>query len=171
MKIVGVLIVLIASWGYGSHLINKLNQHRNQLFFLRELIDLFLGEIQYGKSPLQEACLTIGERMSEPFQEVLFCISEELSKHKYQSFESVWREQFQLKEKEFYFTEQEFSQLYGIGKNLGFLDVEAQIRHLQLYRTQIDELLEQQQKSMKEKKKVYRSVSLMVGAMVILLFV
>ena len=171
MKIIGIIVVLAASWGYGSGLIYRLNQHRSQLFSLRELIDLFLGEIQYGKVPLQEACIAIGDRLPEPFREVLSSISEELSGKKYQSFESVWREQFHLKEKEFSFTEQEKSVLYGVGKNLGYLDVEAQLRHLQLYQREVDELLEQLQRNIKEKKKVYRSVSLMVGAMVILLFI
>ena len=130
-----------------------------------------LGEIQYGKAPLQEACLQIGERLPDPFREVLHSISEEISKKNYQSFEWVWREQFQLREKEFYFTEQEMEVLLGIGKNLGYLDVDAQIRHLQLYQREVDELLERMQRTAKEKKKVYRSVSLMIGAMVILLFV
>ncbi|MBQ8662882.1 MAG: stage III sporulation protein AB [Eubacterium sp.] len=171
MKIIGVIIVMIASWGYGSGLIHRLNQHQKQLFSLRELLDLFLGEIQYGKAPLQEACLQIGERLPDPFREVLHSISEEISKKNYQSFEWVWREQFQLREKEFYFTEQEMEVLLGIGKNLGYLDVDAQIRHLQLYQREVDELLERMQRTAKEKKKVYRSVSLMIGAMVILLFV
>lgn len=171
VKIIGVIIVAVASWGYGSHLIYRLNQHRDQLFSIREMVDFFLGEIQYGKVPLQEACMMVGDRLPQPFKETLYAISEELSKNHYQSFEAIWREQFLIKEKELYLIEQELTLLYGIGKNLGVLDIEAQLRHLQLYRNQIDEVLEQQQKTMREKKKVYRSVSLMVGVMVILLFV
>lgn len=171
MKIIGIIIVIIASWGYGSGLIYRLQKHQDQLFSLQELIGLFLGEIQYGKSPLQEACLQIGNRLPEPYSNVLHNVSEELSKKKYQSFEVVWREQFQLRKREFYLTEQEMAVLFGIGKNLGYLDVDAQIRHLQMYQMEANQLLEQLQKTVKEKKKVYRSVSLMVGAMVILLFV
>ena len=171
IKITGVIIVLLASWGYGSGLIHRLNQHKNQLFSLQELIDLFLGEIQYGKQPLQEACALIGQRMPAPFRDVLLEISKELELKKFQSFEMVWRQQFQKQEKEFAFTEQEKQVLYGIGKNLGYLDVDAQVRHLQLYQREVGNLIEQLEQSAKEKKKVYRSVSLMVGAMVILLFI
>ncbi len=171
MKILGIIVVIIASWGYGSGLINRLQQHQNQLFSLQELTGLFLGEIQYGKSPLQEACLQIGNRLPSPYSDVLHNISEELSKKNYQSFEVVWREQFQLRKKEFYLTEQEKAVLLGIGKNLGYLDVDAQIRHLQMYQIEASQMLEQLQKTVKEKKKLYRSVSLMVGAMVILLFI
>lgn len=171
MKIIGVIIVILASWGYGSGLIQRLNQHKEQLFSLREMIELFLGEIQYGKQPLQEACMQIGNRMKSPFKEVLCSIGQRISEKKYESFEMVWREQFQMKEKEFLFTEQEKMVLYGVGKNLGYLDVDTQIRHLQIYKNEVNGLLEQLEKTMKEKKKVYRSVSLMVGAMVILLFI
>lgn len=170
MKIIGIILVLLASWGYGTGLIHRLNQHRDQLFSLGELIDLFLGEIQYGKLPLQEACTQIGNRIQPPYREVLCSIGSRLSEKRYESFEVVWKEQFQKKEKEFFFTDREKTVLWGVGKNLGYLDVDAQIRHLQLYKNEIHNLLEQLEKSMKEKKKVYRSVSLMVGAMVILLF-
>lgn len=162
---------MIASWGYGSGLIYRLQQHRNQLFALREMIDLFLGEIQYGKSPLKEACQQIGQQMGQPFQEVLKEIAKDLSNNHYESFQKIWQQQFDLRKKEFYFSGQEMDLLYGLGKYLGYLDVEAQIRHLKLYQTQVDERLEQQQQTMKDKKKVYRSVSLMVGVMVVLLFI
>lgn len=171
MKVMGVILVMLASWGYGSGLIRRLNQHREQLFSLGELIELFLGEIQYGKQPLQEACIQIGNRMQPPFKEVLCAIGQRISEKKYESFEMVWYEQFQNKGKEFFFTEQEKVVLYGVGKNLGYLDIDAQVRHLWLYKNEVNGLLEQLEKTMKEKKKVYRSVSLMVGAMVILLFV
>lgn len=171
MKIIGVIIVILASWGYGSGLIQRLNQHKEQLFCLEEMIDMFLGEIQYGKMPLQEACLQIGNRMKSPFKEALYSIEQQISEKKYESFESIWHQQFQKKEKEFFFTEQEKNVLYGVGNNLGYLDVDTQVRHLQLYKKEVGSLLEQMEKTAKEKKKVYRSVSLMVGAMVILLFI
>lgn len=171
IKVIGVVIVILASWGYGSGLIGRLNQHKKQLFSLQELIDLFLGEIQYGKQPLQEVCAQIGQRMQSPFKEILFSVKEELALNRFQSFEMVWKEQCQHYKKELLLTEAENQVLYGLGKNLGYLDADAQVRHLHLYKREVENLLEQLEQSSKEKKKVYRSVSLMVGAMVILLFI
>ena len=146
MKVIGVILVLLASWGFGSGLIQRLNQHREQLFSLGEMIDLFLGEIQYGKLPLQEACLHISYRMKSPFKEILCSIGERISEKRYESFEVVWQEQFQKQKKEFFLTESEKHVLYGVGSQLGYLDIDAQIRHLQLYRKEVHNLLKQLEK-------------------------
>lgn len=171
MKLIGVLIVLISAWGFGSSLIQKMNQQEKQLFAFREMIDLFSAEIQYGRTPLKEACLQISLRMQEPYCSILNTIAQELDKQQFYSFECIWREAFAKAQKEFLLSEEGLELLYGLGKYLGILDKEAQLRHMQQYAIQVDHLLQQLQKGASEKKKVYRSVSLMVGAMVILLFI
>lgn len=93
-----------------------------------------------------------------------------LQEQSYQSFEAVWTEQVKQREKELLMTEEEQQLLCGIGKHLGYLDTDAQKRHLQLYKQEAQVFLEQYEKGKREKIKVYRSVSLLVGAMVCLFF-
>ena len=66
--------------------------------------------------------------------------------------------------------QEQFDTLLSMGKYLGILDVEAQLRHLEFLTTQVDGYISQLQRISGQQKKVYRSVSLMVGAMVLLLF-
>lgn len=171
LKIAGIVFVVLASWGYGSGLIRQVRLHRDNLFACRELLDLLLGEIKYGKTPLGEAFQMIAQRLKEPFNSTLQQIAKELSGKQYESLLEIWNRCFQEKQKELLFTEEEMRILYGIGKNLGYLDTDMQMRHLTLYQKQVDGFLEQMEQTVKEKTKLYRSLSLMVGAMVILLLV
>ncbi len=171
LKVAGAVIVFLAAWGYGSSLVGQLNRHRDQLFACGEMLEMLMGEIRYGKTPFQDAFARISERMQEPFSGVLREISGEISKNQYESLEHIWVETFEKRKKELFFASGEWEVLKGIGKNLGYLDVQAQIQHLTLYRKQIQKCLEELEKGAKEKKRIYRSVSLMVGAMVVLIFV
>ncbi len=169
LKVAGAVIVCLAAWGYGCSLVRQLDRHRDQLFACGEMMELLMGEIRYGKTPFWDAFLRIAERMQEPFSSVLREISVEITKNQYESLEHIWVETFEKKKKELSFAPGEWEILKGVGKNLGYLDVQAQIQHLTLYRKQMQKCLEELEKGAKEKKRIYRSVSLMVGAMVVLI--
>lgn len=170
LKWSGILVILFASWGYGAHLVWRLQQRGRQLFCVKEMITLFLGEITYGRQPLPEVCLQIQEKLPPPFSEILKGVALALQNQAYQSFEAVWIDQVKQRQKELLLTEEEQQLLCGIGKHLGYLDTDAQMRHLQLYKQEAQVFLEEYEKGKREKTKVYRSVSLLVGAMVCLFF-
>lgn len=171
MKMLGAVFVILASWGYGSVLIKRLDSHREQLSGMEELIDLFLGEIGYGKTPLKEACQQISERIREPYSGALKQMQIQLSQNRFVSFAAVWKEQIYAIRPELYLTGQEEDVLVKIGTYLGYLDTDAQERHLLMCKKETSQMAEQFGSTIKEKKKVYRCVSLLAGALVILLFV
>ena len=171
LKVVGVIVIFLASLGYGSSLISQVQRHRDNLFFCAEMIDLLAAEIQYGRTPLREAFSRIARRLPEPFAEILHNLAVKLETEGYVSLPEVWKEGFQCKQKELGYTELEMETIYGIGSNLGYLDAGLQLRHLQSYREQMERFLEQMDQQIRQKKKIYRSVSLMVGAMAILLLI
>ncbi|MCU6760969.1 stage III sporulation protein SpoAB [uncultured Roseburia sp.] len=171
LKIAGIVLVLAAAWGYGSGLVAQLVRHRDNLFACKEMTELLIGEIRYGKTPLQDAFSLIAARLKEPLSGILKSISKEICQNNYKSLEVVWENKFQAAQKELYFTAEEMEVVKGIGKNLGYLDVQMQVQHLTLYQKQMAGFLEQTEKTEKEKKKLYRSLSMMAGAMVVLLLV
>ena len=171
LKIMGIILVLAAAWGYGSGLAAQLVRHRDNLFACKEMTELLIGEIRYGKTPLQDAFSLIAVRLKDPISGILKDISREICQNNYKSLEMVWQKKFQSAHKELGFTEEEMNVLNGIGKNLGYLDAQMQVQHLTLYQKQIAGFLEQTEKTAGEKKKLYRSLSMMVGAMVVLLLV
>ena len=171
LKVFGILLVLAASWGYGSGLAAQLNRRRKHLFACGEMLEMLMGEIRYGKTPLGEAFVQTAARMGGIFGEILNKIAGEIEKNNYRSLELVWKECFGERQKELGFTGEELEVIKNIGKNLGYLDVQTQMAHLTLYQKQVAGLQEQADKIWKEKKKLYRSLSMAAGVMVILLLV
>lgn len=171
LKLAGGVLVLLASWGYGAGLIAQVRSRRDHLSACRELLELLLGEIKYGKTPLGDAFVGIAQRLGEPFQTALVQISEELADRQCASLQEIWNARFREKQKELLFSDEEMHVLYGIGKNLGYLDADMQMRHLALCQKQVEEFQERTKRELREKTKLYRSLSLAAGAMAVLLLI
>lgn len=171
LKLFGILLVLSASWGYAGALVAQLNRRKKHLFDCGEMLELLMGEIHYGKTPLREAFLQTASRLEGCFGEILNEIAEKIAKNNYRSLELVWKECFESRQKELGFTKEEMEVVKNIGKNLGYLDIQTQMAHLTMYQKQMEGFLEQEEKTSKEKKKLYRSLSMVAGVMVILLLV
>lgn len=171
LKLIGAAIIFGASFGYGSSLSAQIQRHRDNLFSCLELIDLLSGEIQYGRAPLKEAFLRLSKRVKYPFDVILQELSEKMDHGGYISFPKVWKDEFRCRKTELGYTDAELEIVYGIGSNLGYLDTDSQTRHLQSYREQMEHVLAQMDQQIRQKKKIYRSVSLMAGLMVILLLI
>lgn len=171
LKLFGILMILIASWGYAGSLVTQLNHRRKHLGDCGEMLELLMGEIRYGKTPLQEAFLQTASRLGGILGEILKEIAEKLAENNYRSMEQVWNECFENRQKELGFTKEELEVVKNIGKNLGYLDIQTQMAHLTMYQKQMEGFLQQVEKTSKEKKKLYRSLSMVAGVMVILLLV
>lgn len=169
LKIFGIILVLAASWGYGNGLVARLGRHRENLTACREILDLLSGEIRYGKTPLNEAFVQISDRIGGTAGRLLRKIADQIESGGYRSLEAVWKEAFTDAGKELELTDQELKVMLRAGKNLGYLDVQAQVSNLKLYSRQIEIFLEQAEKTAAEKKKLYRSLSMAAGLLVVLL--
>lgn len=169
LKVCGIIFILAASWGYGNGLAARLGRHRDNLAACREMLDLLAGEIRYGKTPLNEAFLHISERIGGTAGTILRQIADNIAAGGYSSLEEVWREAFQKAGRELELSDQELRVVMRAGKNLGYLDIQAQVSELKLYSRQMELFLEQAEKTVSEKKKLYRSLSMAAGLIVVLL--
>ena len=71
----------------------------------------------------------------------------------------------------FYFTEEELGLLERVGENFGYLDVQMQLKNLELYMEQAQVLIEKAQKELKDRQKVARTLSLMCGLFLVILLI
>lgn len=96
LKVAGVVMILAGSIGLGLW---YSRQFQNQVQVLKKLcniLDLFLGEIRYGRCTLPECCLRVSERVDEPYRQILYDIYAQSSENMGESFgevcEKIWGE-------------------------------------------------------------------------------
>ncbi len=168
MKIVGIVCILAACLGFAAALTEKKKYHRDVLLSLQQILELLAGENSYERLPMAEAFLNLDQKYRGPAGAALRRIADCLMSGMYENLENVWDSVFRKEQKDLMLSEEELDILLDTGKNLGYLDVEAQMNHLYHCRQRLEKKLQEAQKDLDEKKRIYRYLAVAAGVMVIL---
>ncbi|MCD8231027.1 MAG: stage III sporulation protein AB [Clostridiales bacterium] len=171
LKLTGAVCVLTACIGYAAVLTEKQKNHREVLLSLIRIMNLLADKIRYERMTMAEALGGLNRKYRGPAGDVLNRIAEKLREDVWESLEMVWRFCFKEKQRELFLTDEEMDIVLETGKNLGYLDVEAQAMHLLHCRERLEQKLYEAEKEMAEKQKIYRCLAVAAGVMVILVLV
>lgn len=170
LKLLGSLIVLAASLMYGWKINEELKEHVEQLIGMKEMFLMLRGEIAYARTPLREAFLQMASQGKEPFSDFLKRAAKELEENG-ESIGEFWGRLVEEEAGKFYFTREEQGLLKRAGENFGYLDVQMQLKNLELYMEQAEVFIQRAQKELKDRQKVARTLSLMCGLFLVILLI
>jgi len=168
LKTAGAVCVLTACIGYAASLTERQKYHRDVLLSLIQILELLAGEIRYERLTMAEVFRNMDKKYHGPAGETMRHIADRLVSSEYENLENVWSSAFRKDKKVLMLSEEELDILLDTGKNLGYLDVEAQMNHLYHCRQRLEQKLQEAQKSLDEKKRLYRYLAVAAGVMVIL---
>ena len=171
MKILGSVLVLAACIGYSSYLLEKQKSHRDILQAFISMLDLLSGKLRYERLAMGEALAGLNRRYHGAVGSVMGRIADRLACGVCENLEEVWREEFAAAAKALMLTEEEKDIILETGKNLGYLDVDAQMGHLKLCRERLQGKLAEAETELAERRKLYRYLGMAVGVMVILILI
>lgn len=171
VKLISSVLILSSCIGYAGTLMEKQKYHRDVLLSLICILSLLAGEIRYERLTMAEALGRLTEKYHGPAGEVMQKIADRLREVSCEDLESVWRFYFQEEQSRLMLSGEEIDILLETGRNLGYLDVEAQVGHLHRCRERLELKLREAEKNMAEKKKLYGYLSVAAGVMMILILV
>ncbi len=170
LKLAGSILVVISSLLYGSKVCRELSEHVGQLVGLKEMLLMLRGEISYARTPLKEAFQQIAAQGKEPFSSFLEKAAQGLG-GKEENIGEFWRRLVEQEAGNFYFSKEELGLLERVGENFGYLDVQMQLKNLELYMEQAQVLIEKAQKELMDRQKLARTLSLMCGLFLVILLI
>ena len=170
LKLAGSLLVILASLLYGWKVKEELQEHVGQLVGMKEMFLMLQGEISYARTPLKEAFLQVASQGKEPFSSLLEKAAKGLSGNE-EGIGAFWGSIVDQEAGNFYFTREELGLLTRAGENFGYLDTQMQLKNLELYIGQVEVLIGEAQKELKDRQKVVRTVSLMCGLFLVILLI
>lgn len=160
----GLIVVICTLIGF-----KKSERYKSREYILREAIMLFEGlknEIKYTLTPIPNAIEALRVNMKTSFKNVLGAVSIELLKHN-TSGETVALEIAKLQE----LTEYD-RQVISNGINaLGKTDVEGQMGNINLTCTTLNTLLEDSIEAKKKNSKLYKTIGIATGLMIVIVFI
>ena len=171
LKLVGSALILIASIGLAYSIQNELKQHQKRLFELRSLLTKIFWEMHYSMQPVEMVLLYQIDMQDECLNEIVVEIGNCLMKKEAKCGEDIWRDVFKKYRQRLGLKTEESELIEQAGQAFFGKSVEENQKILSLYQEKLDFLMEVEQKERKEKQKVYQTVCIMSGLMLIILLV
>lgn len=169
LKIVGGLLVVLSTTVFGFLKGKEYSDRVKELQYMKKLILMLKGEVEYARTPLSEAFFHISKRCRQPFSRLFMEAGRALESLDGQSFQSIWDTQVHKELKKTALSEKDRQQLSGLGEQMGYLDSQTQAAALTLYVEQLDMEISDGYASVGDKVKLCRSLGVMSGLFFVLL--
>ena len=125
-KIIGMVMVIIATSGYGFVLSRDIKLRLKELKELKKIIFLLKGEIGFGHTPILEAFDNISRRCVEPFKVMLTSFVEYGKKSDKKPFSEIWNEGMKGLVDKTHLSKDEKEMFMKLGSDLGLSDIKTQ---------------------------------------------
>lgn len=169
-RIVGICLMVAASTALGFRMSLDLYKRTCSLRELKRVMELIRGEIRYGVTPLNEAFQAAAQHSEMPFGEFLSEASVTMEKRDGKTLAVILEENRSLLQKGTELKDADVSAFVRAGGRLGHLDVEMQMRTIELYLEELEKECAAAEKEYQEKGKVYRYLGFMGGLFLAVVF-
>ena len=128
------------------------------------------GEIALAVSTLPEAMQQIQKRTTPPFTEFFANLSENMQQSSGEEFAELLQRQVNYLKKNSSLTTEDLETFSQTAGHLGYLDKEMQLHLLDRYLQEQQETIKTLQKQLPDKKRVVRSIGILAGVLLLVLF-
>ena len=148
---------------------------RNQLCadgnFIRHILELIQGEIEYSGAPLFEVFGKTANRVQEPYRSWMLDLQRRVEARGGQSFRGIWEACTDTKLKELHLKSRHMRELSEVGMYLGQMDVRTGRTSMQMYLENLGAEIEETRQEITAKKRIGNWLGVMSGLfLVIVLF-
>lgn len=171
LKFLGSVCILTASIGLAYTIQVELKEHQRRLFELRSLLTKIFWEMNYSMCPVEMVLLYQIQTQDEYLKEILQEIGEGLKRKEVSCGEEIWQEVFRKYRRRLGLSAEEGEVIEQAGRAFFGKSVEENQKILSMYQEKLDFLIKMEQKERKEKQKVYQTVCVMCGLVLIILLV
>ena len=167
LRIIGAGLIMAGCSGIGFYY--------RKLFFLglwhlqsmRQILELFMSEIGYGKATLPECCKRVGERVEEPYRDALIKIHAGMER-KESSFRDCWHREMEKSLKRLPVTEREKEIFLSFPNCCGLQDNRMQIRAIEQYRDMLNGAIVRREAELEKRGKLAAGLGIMCGLLLVI---
>lgn len=168
IKILGAVLVLGAGTLYGFVQAVHYARRPKQIRQLHQSLQRLETEIVYGYTPLPEALLSVSKQIKEPLSSMFAELGGSLAGEE-RTVREVWEGTLRKYWGQSSMKSVEFQAMLQLGHTLGLSDREDQVKHLKLAAAQLHAEEEQAADEQKRFEKMWKSLGLLLGALVVIL--
>lgn len=166
MKIAGCCLVIAATSLWGMDKAKRLKEEIQEMKYMQKIIYLLQSEMNYSKTFLADIFEGMSTKLKEPYGRWLKELHLQLNKYPCESFEETWENSIEKYLYKIKLPEKQKEELKLLGKQLGSVDIQVQMRFLDAYNCNLEYEINEKQTEQKTKTKVYLCLGVMSGMLV-----
>lgn len=171
MKIIGSVLVMVSSCGIGFLYADEIRKRKEELEELYYLMKLILGDIRYMRATFPEAIARAMNRHKGNYSRFLNCIFDKMSDASGIAFQEIWKNAVEAGLAYSAITVEDKQKLIRLGETINVTDREIVMSSFELYISELKEVIGRLQSDAQIKKKFYRSLGILTGIFIVVMFI
>lgn len=171
LRFIGALLIITATTGAGILYGMELQSYLEKLLYIRHIIYMLKGELEYSYAPLSEVFGRISVRVKEPYKHWLCAMEKQVEDREEDAFLKIWMRSMDKYLKELHLKSEHSIQLKELGTCLGQMDGASESRNLQLYIGRLELEIEKVREGMAAKKRIGNCLGVMSGIFLVVVLI
>lgn len=169
LKILGSILVIAATTLYGIRRAESLKEQYVQMEYVRQIFSKVQSEIRYARNPLGDIFSYIGRDAREPYKTWLQELGKAMGRRDGGAFPEIWEKSIADNLRTCALPKAELCRLEELGGRLGLIDIEMQVKTLELYLEQLTEAMKEVRDGMRTKVRLCHCLGVMGGMFIVIL--
>lgn len=170
LKMLGLFCLFLSCTLLGVSKSSNLRRRLELLEELRRVLLLLAGEIRCVRSPLPEAFRRIGTKAAAPYDTFLKRVANDMEGDSKKPFFVIFQEALEVFQ-DVPLSKEDRALLRELGQQLGYLDVQMQLKTLELYEEMVKEAIRKAAGEYGQKARMYRYLGVLLGVFLVVLLV
>lgn len=134
--------------------------------YLQRIVYILQSEIRYSRLFLGEIFCGIAQNAKEPYKSWLVEMSNKADVYEDVLFEDIWKSSIEKYLWILHFPARELEALKSLGNQLGYADVQIQVKLLDIYLEHLEYTISEVQEEIKGKTRLYHCLGVMSGLLI-----
>lgn len=170
-KLIGAALILLATSGAGILYGMEQQCYLEKLIYIRHLVYMLKGELDYAGIPLGEVFGRVAVRVKDPYRRWLHGLEKQVENREEDGFFKIWMHSIDQYLAELHLKSEHAIQLKELGTCLGRMDSASESRNLQLYINRLELEIEKARTGLAFKKRIGNCLGVMGGLFLIVIFI
>ena len=167
--IAGAVALIAGCAALGFYLAAQEGFRVQDLQEFKKALMILSSEIEHLRAPLPVACANIAKRTKEPISALFAHFSRLLTENEGETAYQLWMLALESQKKRAHLAAEDWDVLEGFGKTLGYLDKQMQQSAIAYAMDYIDEKTAELQTQSDKNKRMYRSLGVIGGLLLVVL--
>lgn len=167
---IGCGLLVVAGGGLGFYYSSQWTSRLSALKGLYQAMNLLKGEISYGSLTLPDAFLRMGKRLRPPVSFFFTSLGRRLKGRPGEPFSVIFEAAMKKELAGSGLSKGDLEQLRELGNQLGYLDSQTQLRTLDLYTHSLEDTIRVLREELPGRTRVYKSLGILGGLCLAILF-